>query len=325
MISIKVVSPDQLDFGAYVHLQKSAYADLLKQTKASGHFMTPEFYRWKYSPPAGDAKIAVIYEEGELAAANAMFPLLIHYQDQIIHGWQSCDTATLPSGRGKGYFFKCLHALIEELQEGELFFGFPNRNSMRGFKKIGWSEIRDLTTWIKPIIVNLRMKRNSNIIEVEQFSDRQDSLNQILANSGYSILDRGAKYMNWRYVNHPVFSYRIFAYDSPEGRQGAVVFRQANIMGRDWAIVMDLWGIKSSIERDLLREASVQAKRQKLSRMVMLNTGLSFYSGLSTGFVPVPSWMTPKRNILMGSAKGGIAEALLNAKWSLRTGDWDVF
>ena len=325
MISIKVITPDQLDFEAYVHLQKSAYADLLKQTKASDHFMTPEFYRWKYSPPAGDAKIAVIYEEGELAAANAMFPLLIHYQEQIIYGWQSCDTATLPSGRGKGYFLKCLHALVEELQEGELFFGFPNRNSIRGFKKIGWSEIGDLTTWIKPITVNLRMKRNLNIIEVEQFSDRQDSLNQILVNSGDSILDRGAKYMNWRYVNHPVFSYRIFAHDSPEGRQGVVVFRKANIMGRDWAIVMDLWGINSSTERDLLREVSVQAKRQKLSRMVMLNTGLSFYSRLSTGFFPVPSWMTPKRNILMGSAKGGRAEALLNAKWHLRTGDWDVF
>ncbi len=102
-MQIDVVDADALDFDAIVRLQREAFKDV-----AGGELLessqTADYYRWKYSGPAGNAKIALVTDGGNLVAMNSMFSEYLVCQKGRIKAWQSCDTATHPSARGRGYF-----------------------------------------------------------------------------------------------------------------------------------------------------------------------------------------------------------------------------
>ena len=136
----KLLDALELDYDSYVYHQKECYREILDRTRVSDDYMTADHYRWQYHPPVGSAKIAAVFDGGEVVASNAMFPVLIRDGSTIVKGWQSLDTATRPSHRGKGYFVACLRVLIGALGQNEIFFGFPNENSVKGFLKVGWKE-----------------------------------------------------------------------------------------------------------------------------------------------------------------------------------------
>lgn len=80
-------------------------------------------------------------EDGEPAAFYGVFPIRISYKKEDLLVAQSGDTMTSPNHRKKGLFTK-LAKLTYELAEKEgvkAVYGFPNENSLPGFKhKLNW-------------------------------------------------------------------------------------------------------------------------------------------------------------------------------------------
>jgi hypothetical protein len=58
---------------------------------------------------------------------------------------QSCDTVTHPNYRREGLFMELAKKTYELAKENkiEFVFGFPNQNSLPGFKKLGWTFSED--------------------------------------------------------------------------------------------------------------------------------------------------------------------------------------
>ncbi len=324
MVSVEVLDPNSLDYEAYSNLQKEAFSELLSRSSVCDAFMTPQYYQWKYRPPEGSAKVAVVLESGRIVAANGMFPLRIRYRDFSIRGWQSCDTATLPGARGKGYFMRCLKALEKELGAKEIFFGFPNQNSLSGFIKLGWRERGVVTTWVNPFPFKGR-RASVNITEVDRFDHRQDSLAEQFTHLDGPMLDRGSAYMNWRYHDHPIYKYASFVYQNDGNWQGFAVARRVQAMRRDAALIMELWGLCPEVSRSLQRHVVGWAREQGLKMVVLLDNSLAPGNALRVGFFPIPSQFLPKRLRLMGYATGGEAETIMERKWRVQAGDWDTF
>ena len=69
-----LLQADDLDYAAFVELQKAAFSEIFRQARISDDFLSSGYFRWKYRPPAGPARIAVVYHGDRLVAANAMFP-----------------------------------------------------------------------------------------------------------------------------------------------------------------------------------------------------------------------------------------------------------
>lgn len=321
MTTIEVVDSTQLDYEAFTQLEKVAFAELFAKTK-SEDLMSPTRFQWKHSPPAGRGKIAVVYEGSKLVAANAMFPLLVRLHDAEIMGWQSCDTATLPEARGKGYFLKCLKGLQDVLGPDEFFFGFPNKNSVSGFYKVGWTEICEVTTWAR-LVGPFLVKEQQCVVEIDDFPDQQDTLGKRVAAMGHAMLDRSAAYMRWRYCKHPNFQYTKLAFRDGRELLGTAVFRTGSVMGHRCAILMELLGVSSSVEYSLLRAIIRRVRKLKLPIIFGMNTNPRFRASVLAGFLPLPKRLLPKRQVLMGQGNGA-ATSLLDCSWLVQTGDWDA-
>jgi hypothetical protein len=325
MHRIEVLDSESLDLDRYSRLQREAFAEVLGKWNVSDQFMTPEFFKWKYSTPVGSAKIAVVFLDNEMVACNAMFPLHLRYQEKTILAWQSSDTATLPKVRGRGYYNACLKALKEELQPGQLFFGFPNRNSIHGFGKLGCEKRGIITTWVKPFPSLRRSSHFTHISEVKSFDGLQDQLSEQLVISGGPMFDRSSSYLNWRYHRHPIFRYKSFVYRQDGFQKGFMVLRIADVFNMKFVLVMEIWGLGHSIEGQLLKRAGVWAQENRIARLLAMSNYLGLARGIHSGFVPIPSILLPKKQVLMGFATGSGAEEAMQMKWRVSLGDWDSF
>ncbi|MFX0199539.1 MAG: hypothetical protein ACFFCW_25745 [Candidatus Hodarchaeota archaeon] len=325
MMEIDIVNAEDLDYKAFVALQKEAYAKILKKTSVSDSYMTPAYYRWKFNPPAGSAMIAFIREGGIMVASSAQFPVHICLGNTKLCGWQQCEAATLPSSRKKGYFHKCNSLLIDAIKPNNIAFAFPNQNSKHEFGKLGGKEKGIVTTWINPWSL-FGKSSSSRISEVACFDKEQDALAERLVHHGKTMLDREAAYMNWRYVQNPVFKYTLFAYRKEGEQLGFAVVRRAHVLNQEIALIMDLWGLESYIEQALLRHITGWAESEGLRKIIFLDNAFRLIDGLLSGYIPIPSYILPKKQILMGFAKSGEkAKRLMNNKWRVQAGDWDTF
>jgi GNAT superfamily N-acetyltransferase len=322
MVDVKVVGPAELDFQALVALQRAAFAEVIEKTGA-GYLFDVANYRWKYSPPAGGARIALVLDGGEIVAANSMYPLTIRCGKDTVAGWQSCDTATHPKARGKGYFLKCLTALRETLQGETIFFGFPNDNSMPGFIKFGWRHHSDLRARVR-VLPGRSPERFRHVARITSYRPSYDEFAAAVAVQSGAHLDRSSGYMDWRYLRHPLHRYESFTWTEDGRLLGLIVLRDVTVNQRSHAVVMELMALDPKVGRGLLRYAAAWASSKGISITLAINNTLGA-SSLLCGYLPVPMWAMPKRQVLMGAASGAAAERLWQRPWSVQIGDWDGF
>jgi GNAT superfamily N-acetyltransferase len=323
MVELSVVTPDGLDFEAYTQLQREAFADVIGGSGMED-LQSESLYRWKYSTPYGQAKIATVRDGGMLVAANAMYPLAVATPDTRIPAWQSCDTATHPSARGKGHFLRCLNALRDVLGENEIFFGFPNKNSVRGFEKLGWTNRGVITTRVR-VIPGAKVERFGQVSEIGTYGEADDEFFARLVRADGPLLERTAPYLTWRYKSHPGNSYSSYELTEDGKRLGVVVLRDATVKGRRLAIVMELLSVSDRAERQLVRFAAAWARRRGVWITLVLNNTLRARVATSSGFLALPAWILPKRQVLMGAATGEAAERVWQQRWRVQMGDWDSF
>ncbi|MEQ1566644.1 MAG: GNAT family N-acetyltransferase [Myxococcota bacterium] len=322
MSQVELVGPHELDLDAYVALQREAFAELLTERGAPADHLVPAYFTWKYAPPGGPARIAVVREGGRYIAANAMFPLAIRQGSRTIRAWQSCDTATAPDARGKGWFGACLRALQGSLGSDEIFFGFPNTNSVRGFEKLGWRVMSPVQVWTRPV----PGWSTAAIAGVDPLdpNDPLDDLRDALATSGRALIDRSPAYLRWRYREHPVYSYRCWLYRG-DG-VGLAVVRPAIGLGRTIGAVLERLATSPAAERAISRQIGAWATAERAWPTVVFDNRWTLSPALRSGFVPVPARVLPKRQILMGASAGGsAAAAVFDADWWVQMGDWDGF
>jgi hypothetical protein len=325
MISCEIVDPDDLDYEEYSNMKKLAFAELLKKTKVTNDYLNEKYFRWKYHTPYGKAVIAIIKDGSRIVASTAMIPLYLQYKNSIFRGWQPCDVATLPEMRGNGYFQNCIQTLSDYLKPREIFFSFPNKYSVRGVQNIGWVPKGIITTWVNPM--SLFADESSNKIQqIFKFDDVHNSFIKDIDNDDYVTIVKDSVYLNWRYVQNPIFQYHIFTLDDQGKQQGYIVARTADILNHKIAIVMDLCSLRPEIDIILLRYIAQWAKKLSRKTIVLLDNTLSLKIAFQTGFFPVWSRLLKKKQVLMYKPiSGGQEEEMLKNRWHVQMGDWDGF
>ena len=307
---------NDVDKDAYCRLQQAAYAEIFAKNRIAIDRLNRSFLDWKYSPPAGRARIAVVMHEDEMVASNAMFPLRVVHGAQDERAWQSCDTATSPAARGKGYFKKCIMLLRDSLERGETFFGYPNENSKKGFEGIGWNVAAEIPFRARPVMWGASV--GADIVQVGEFGPSQDDFARAFAASEAPMIERSAAYLNWRYVRHPFYRYERY-HCVKDGRvHGLLVLNRAVVREKQVMIVMEFLASDSRAAKAMIARAQQSARAAKCS--VLLAIGNRPVPTL----MRVPKWLLPKQQLLMGQ-KIGPPHGPLGEPWLVQAGDWDVF
>jgi GNAT superfamily N-acetyltransferase len=320
--TIDIRDASEIDYREYADFQKSAYSDLLARRGASDAHMTPEYYRWKYHPPAGAARIARIVDGEKTLSSSAMLPLRLSFGGRAYLGWHCLDVGTVPEARGRGYFLTTLRSLMESVLPGDLFFAFPNEASIVSFLKLGCTENVILTTWVD-FFIQFVGREKDGVERIDRFGPEHDAIRADLG-ADRPRVDRRADYLNWRYSAHPINSYVSFV-STNDGCNGLCVVRRAHVMGRDLALVMEVTGSPPRVQTALLSHAAAWARSEGLGMMALMSTDVPLPTAVRTLLAPIPSMLLPKRQVLVVHGAGDLPAPLLKTSWALSTGDWDVF
>jgi hypothetical protein len=194
--------------------------------------------------------------EGEIVAQYTMRHNDINCMGSRIIAGQSCDTMVRADKRDKKLFIRLAEeSYARAANEGmKIVFGFPNRNSYPGFlRKLGWHKICALKHYYYRIgVQRLLGKRTDCIIKhflqfpnrvryvVEQKflgGDMSIAVSPEITQEGVAVLEealdyevlsiwKDLDYMQWRYENHPEYTYDFHVISINGRPEGLAVSRE---------------------------------------------------------------------------------------------------
>jgi hypothetical protein len=306
---VDIVSGADVDFDELVELQRRSFVGVPGKAQLDT-IQTAGYYRWKYNSPAGLARVAQIRDGHGLIAMNAMFPMPFVRSGVRMRGWQSGDTATAQSARGKGCYQKCLTALMDSLGPQETFIGFPNPTSIGLFRKLGWREFDVLQLFAGLPLGSLQ----HGVVRVEQFGAAQDALAAKLAASPAVTVERTAAYLNHRYLSPERPVYECFAADD-----GYIALCVLKVRGRDVALVMDCQALTPRVRNLLLRHAGGWARAKGCVGWIAITNTSGALELIGQGLFPVPKALAPRRLVLVVQRDRPASDG----DWRVHLGDWD--
>ena len=178
---------------------------------------TAEIWRYKHiENPFGESLVLVAEESGVIIGVRAFMRWQWKRGEKVYSAFRAVDTATHPAHQGKGIFKKLTLAALQIGKENKDHFVFntPNSQSKPGYLKMGWQEVGKLHTYLVPMSP---IFWNSNQIfdyPIRMLSDNAKLLelwNKKLVNSNLVFTPKDLSYLEWRYINNPIQSYRVEA------------------------------------------------------------------------------------------------------------------
>ena len=152
-------------------------------------------------------------------------------QKASIKAIRPVDTVTDENYRGKGIFKKLtLNGLQNILNEYEIIFNTPNKNSLSGYLKMGWSKMENLD-YFKVGLINPFAKSSSfSSISINQLNLKEENL--ILHNRTF-LTD---EFLKWRYKD-PIYQVAHF---SSEGNY--VIYKKSKIKNIPSLLIYEIIG-----------------------------------------------------------------------------------
>ncbi|MEZ5891242.1 MAG: hypothetical protein R3D52_13955 [Xanthobacteraceae bacterium] len=133
---------------------------------------------------------------------------------------------------------------------------------------------------------------------------------------------KDADYLNWRYVRNPARRYQFIAErNSPESF--AVVRELTLPLGQRASVVMDMSAEENADRSGVLRHVHRWAQRRGLICNFLFFGG-SPLRAFGKGYVPLPSWLQPKRHLVFMKFPVSMdQEEVTTWRYAFEIGDWD--
>ena len=326
------------------------------------------FLRWLYADcPAGCGAGIVVFEGDEAQGFAGLLARRAVIGGATVPIAQCVDFMMHRDARGGASAFRIMSSWAKLARELGFRFGigFPNTSSYELVTrpKLGWIDAFRPDHMIRPLsadgapqgliphlpasvmrgatitMVTLCTARAAfmhaarppgSAVCIDRFDARFDRLWQHSSNGHYAGIQRDAAYLNWRYLEHPVYSYQRVGWEVDGKLVGYVV-----------ATLRELFNVSSLLLVDLLVEPTapegvVEAliahltRREQATRSPMVHAlalpGSPMRAALSrAGFMNIPRRFDPKPFVM--TAHDLVAECPRNGgwtDWNFHWGDMDV-
>ena len=347
----KVREGDAKDLKGVLSLRRTVFGEMEKDK------LDPRFWQWEFMEgPVGKALIYIVEDGDKIIGHFADLPWQFSVHRKVVRGTLSVDLMVFPAYRRKGIFEELGRYAIRRVKdEGNSFTtAYPIRKeTIHGFKKIGWQEIVRLPVLVYPIrfcgIVNRylhflplslpigglvrilynllfvrRRRKEDGRIEIEKVGELDSQFEHFWdkAISLYPIMGiRNRSYMTWRYLNHPTRDYTIYRAMEKEEMRGFIIIRKVDLLGFNSAVIVDLLALREDVLMALVEEGIGYSQREGVDVLgFMVPETHPYYRLLRKhGFLRSPKTF----RFMLYSHK--VDKELLDPKaWYVNWGDTDV-
>lgn len=306
---------DDLLIRSAVESDAGKILELLKLSLGEGTIPRDErYWSWKHQKnPFGVSPALVAEDHGRLVGLRVFMRWSWARGKDEVHAVRAVDTATHPDWQGRRIFTRLTLALVKQMEgEGISFvFNTPNRFSMPGYLKMGWSSVGKATLWIFPnrplnLVRTVVSRKDPRGVKVKGTGNRlggdfpvQDQIERPeldrllqarIMGDRRLITQLSGSYLRWRYVDIPEFEYRAVGSWS-ESEEALIIFR---LRPRNGLIELRLCEVLSGPGRRSIRRARglihevIDAIRPDFTVAMAASGTPERHVLMGAGFLPAP-------------------------------------
>lgn len=275
------------------------------------------YWDWKYfKNPAGEHMMYVAVEpaSGRIVGEIGAIPVRVYINGRAVEANQVVDIVILPEYQKRGPFFQLEKLSREEIINRNMplsyavsikrtykistkmlkFKGVYPINKMVKVldpspflrKKIGFLGSIIGGVWKTALRMGYYLKRSSLsegyiIEEVDEFDKRFDEFWKNESKNYGIIIARNSRYLNWRYLQNPLFNYKIFVILSEKNIKGFVVLSYEKEEWIKRGRIVDIF-----IEKDNIQAA-----------VALINKAIGYFyknnCAIVATWIPEHSWLFP--------------------------------
>ena len=342
---------NEMDMGGILSLREIVFREEERDK------LDPRFWRWEFiENPDGRASIYIVEDQRKIIAHFADIPRRFSVGGEAVLGTLSLDLMVHPDYWRKGIFQAMGKYAIQRVKNDNCFFmsSYPiRRETINGFKKIGWRKMVKLPVVVYPInfsgVINrylrfqplslliggvarffyfllhgLKRKKRTGEAEIEKVDLLDDAFNGFWqkASTLYPILGiRDQNYLNWRYLRHPTRTYSIYRAKISGEMKGYIILRKVKLLNFDSTVIVDLLALDEATLIGLVEKGIEHSRAERTDLLgFMVPLDHLYYKILRRmGFLP-----SLKTFLFMVYPHSGKEILLSPEKWYVNWGDTDV-
>ncbi len=333
----------------YAATDEARVLGLLNRTLGGGRAFerSTAFFRWKHLENPFGPSLLLIADGEEILGLRAFLRWKFRVARATMDAVRAVDTATHPGYQRMGIFSRLTSACLERAQdEGvRLVFNTPNRFSLPGYLKLGWTHVGRTTIMIRPLrplrmtrtlFANRQVSRSNGdgamsaegpARSVNDLLRLHDPLAELLAHDDGALTSgirtaRSVAYLRWRYEKAPSLRYGALWVGDGEPR-AAVIYRLTRRRGLLELIISELFFDDPQAGRRAVHELlGTVGADYAVAHCAWATPHRRVF--LSLGFVPAPR-LGPYFTVRpLGPVDAG-RDPCRAASWRLSLGDLEVF
>ncbi|MDC1080749.1 GNAT family N-acetyltransferase [Flavobacteriaceae bacterium] len=199
---------------------------------------TRDWFLWKFRDnPYGESILACAEVDGKIIGCVAYGAQTFMIENETVKGAFAFENFVHPDYQGKGLFGDLITLSEKEtkIRGIQILLVFPNKNSLRGYKKRGWIQENIIEYWLKP---SNPLKIMFNLNNLKKTFEPSKSNLKVLNLYGLSLSEFHLKsktfqavvdlsYLKWRFYIYPVSKYIVVNNESffsiaREGNRGVL-------------------------------------------------------------------------------------------------------
>jgi GNAT superfamily N-acetyltransferase len=200
------------------------------------------YVSWLYREnPFGLARMVKAVEAGRWVGFMAMIPLLLVRRDVQVPGYCVVNVVVHPSYRGQNIFGRMIASAIQlTSSEHAVLVGYPNNMALKSWQRAGMHFQTPLKLFLAVPTLPVKVVHIREIVDIDTLKPSLVLLReQALQGERWSPF-LSADYVRWRYLQHPVHTYRVQQVEVGGAPAGFVVSRRArarfNVLVGEFAI-----------------------------------------------------------------------------------------
>jgi GNAT superfamily N-acetyltransferase len=347
-VTVATVKP-RFTIREYEPADEAPVLGLLNLTLGSGRAFerSTAFFRWKHRDNPFGQSLMLLADDDRIVGLRAFLRWQFRARGQTVLGVRAVDTATHPQYQRMGIFSNLTAACLERARATgvHLVFNTPNRYSMPGYLKLGWTHVGRALVFVRPLhafrmvrsVLGSRWRGARNGTgdgeqdtlgrwrSVDDMLQNEPGVTDLLARDDVHLADgvrtaRSTTFLRWRYAQVPSLQYG--AHWVGAGRpQAAVIFRLTHRRGLSELMVCELLMADERHGQRVVRELLGLTRADYAVAHCAWNTPHRRVL-LRTGFLPLPGG--PHLTIRPLADDLGFDPTSF-ASWRLALGDLEVF